>query len=84
MNHALQVVYLTSIVKSDLKTDILKLRRGAPKDFNRLYLEIFTKDVLEPLRDILKNKEKEIISFKDRTQRLIAESLRPSIKEIEY
>jgi len=49
MNHALQAVHLTNIVKADLKTDILTLRRGAPKNFNKEYLFLFTDQVLRPL-----------------------------------
>jgi len=49
MSHALQVIYLTSIAKVDFNTDVLRLRRKAPKDFDTIYLEVFKSKVLYPL-----------------------------------
>jgi hypothetical protein len=41
MRNALQVVYLGLLAKADFNTDILRLRPGSPRDFNKVYLEIF-------------------------------------------
>jgi len=49
MNHAMQLIYLSQIAKVDFSTDTLKLRKGAPKDFNTLYLEYFKSKVIFPL-----------------------------------
>lgn len=48
-NHALQLIYMSQIAKADFNTDVLKLRRKSPSDFNSLYLEIFKMKVLFPL-----------------------------------
>jgi hypothetical protein len=49
MNHAMQFLYLTAIAKVDFSTETLKLRKGAPKDFDILYFEMFKSKVLFPL-----------------------------------
>jgi hypothetical protein len=49
LNHAMQLLYMSQIAKIDFNTDVLKLRRRAPSDFNSLYLEIFKMKVLFPL-----------------------------------
>jgi len=49
MNHALQLIFISQIAKVDFNTEVLKLRRGAPKDFDKLYLELFKSKVLFPL-----------------------------------
>lgn len=48
-NHALQLIFLSQIAKVDFNTDVLKLRRKAPKEFNTIYMEIFKLKVLYPL-----------------------------------
>lgn len=49
MSSALQMIYLSQIAKVDFSTDILKLRRNGPKDYNTIYLDIFKSKVLYPL-----------------------------------
>jgi len=49
LNHALQLVYLSQIAKVDFNTEVLKLRKGAPKDFDSIYLEIFRQKAIKPL-----------------------------------
>jgi len=48
-NHALQLIHLSQIVKADFNTDVLRLNRKAPKDFDTIYLDIFKSKVLYPL-----------------------------------
>jgi hypothetical protein len=48
-NHAMQLVYLSQIAKVDFNTDVLRLNRRAPKDFDTIYLDIFKSKVLYPL-----------------------------------
>ena len=74
LNHALQLVYLSQIVKADINTDVLRLRKGAPKSFNSEYLKIFNIQVLEPLYNILKGKEAAMGRFERSTQSLISDS----------
>lgn len=49
LNHAMQLLYMSQIAKIDFNTDVLRLRRKSPSDFNSLYLEIFKLKVLFPL-----------------------------------
>lgn len=49
MSHALQLVYLSQIAKVDFNTDVLRLKKRAPKDFNTIYLDMFKIKVLFPL-----------------------------------
>lgn len=52
LNHALQCVYLASIMKADFNTDCLRLERRARRlDFDGELLQIFKKNVLEPLTE---------------------------------
>nr|QXN75379.1 MAG: RNA-dependent RNA polymerase [Grapevine-associated mitovirus 4] len=73
LNHALQLVYLTNIVKASFNTEVLSLRKGSPKDFNTIYLEIFTKDVLVPMQHRLATLSRDFINFKNKTQHLLRE-----------
>jgi len=73
LNHALQAVWLSQIVKADFNTDILSLRRGAPKDFNREYLQIFTQDVLKPLHSLITRRTTWIKEFADFNQKLLVD-----------
>jgi hypothetical protein len=51
LNHALQLVYLSLILKSDFNSDVLKLRRGNKLvDFDKLHLDLFMKKVITPLK----------------------------------
>lgn len=71
LNHALQLVYLSQVVKSDFNTDTLRLRKGAPKDFNTRYLTLFNEDVLFPCLKLLRSRDEKLIKFRDETQRYI-------------
>nr|QIR30239.1 RNA-dependent RNA polymerase [Plasmopara viticola lesion associated mitovirus 16] len=75
MNHALQLVYLSQIVKSDFNTEILALRRGAPKDFNTVYLKLFSKQVLEPLARLIKQRPASYSEFERQTQSFIRDNV---------
>lgn len=48
LSHALQLVYLTQILRVDFTTDVLALRKGAPSDFDS-YLEFFKMKMIYPL-----------------------------------
>nr|QIR30238.1 RNA-dependent RNA polymerase [Plasmopara viticola lesion associated mitovirus 15] len=75
MNHALQLVYLSQIVKADFNTDILSLRRGAPKDFNEIYLYLFTDKVLLPLFRLFKTRPAVYSEFQSSIQNYISKTV---------
>jgi hypothetical protein len=49
LNHAMQLLFMSQIAKVDFNTDVLRLGRKAPIDFDGLYLDIFKVKVLFPL-----------------------------------
>nr|QIR30250.1 RNA-dependent RNA polymerase [Plasmopara viticola lesion associated mitovirus 27] len=71
MNHALQLVHLSQIIKADFNTDTLSLRRGAPKDFDSIYLYLFTNKVLKPLLHLIKTRPATYSQFQRDTQNYI-------------
>jgi hypothetical protein len=80
LNHALQLVSLSQIVKADFKTDTLRLRRGAPKSFDGIYLQLFRKEVLGPLLKLLENRDTKFEQFKKDQLSFIKDRLNPKWK----
>lgn len=78
MNHALQAVHLTNIVKADFKTDTLALRRGAPSSFDQKYLYIFVDQVLRPLWDRLCFRNSELLELRRTQLQFIKNETKPS------
>jgi hypothetical protein len=80
LNHALQAVQLSQIVKADFKTDTLSLRRGAPKSFDGIYLQLFRKEVLLPLLRLLENRDSSLKAFAKEQLEFITLNLLPQFK----
>jgi len=80
LNHALQAVSLSQIVKSDFKSDTLSLRRGAPKSFDGIYLQLFQKNVLSPLLKLLENRDSTFKQFQKDQLSFIKNRLNPQWK----
>nr|QIR30237.1 RNA-dependent RNA polymerase [Plasmopara viticola lesion associated mitovirus 14] len=80
LNHALQSVSLSQIVKADFKSDTLRLRRGAPKSFDGIYLQLFRRNVLGPLLRLLENRDTTFKQFHGDQLTFLKERLSPKWK----
>lgn len=49
MSHALQLIYISQIVKADFNSDVLRLKGRLPEDLNTIFLDLFKSKVLFPL-----------------------------------
>jgi len=77
LNHALQLVFVNLIAKADINTQVLSLRRGAPKDFNSTYLMYFKREVLCPLIARLYKSYYELPELLTRESKVIFRNAKP-------